>query len=403
MSSPARLPARRRDDSCDDVFAAMLDSVDDVTDAAVRKITSGEYAYAENRIPRDLLRAIVRATIASILRAQAGAPADDEAARRAGRIKAEYGIPLPSLLHAFRLGGLEIWERAVEQATDGDEASALLRRSSRFWGVLDHFTTVAADAHREVSDDRERRRRLAHRAALLALLDAADNDLDTAAELRILGLPAHAAYQVVIGDAGSGTDDPLPAVAARLANCRIPSAWTSELGERIGLIALAGEAEAEHALRVLEESAASRVGLSCPFTSLTDAPKAARQARVALRCIAPATVGVHRYGTAPVDAFLAAHATSAAELADSVLGPLLATGDTALLDTLDAWFTADGSTPRAARLLHCHRNTVLYRLARIATLTGRSLTRPAEAAELYVALRAVTLGAAERRTPHPAG
>ena len=42
-------------------------------------------------------------------------------------------------------------------------------------------------------------------------------------------------------------------------------------------------------------------------------------------------------------------------------------------------------------MLHCHRNTVGYRLGRIAELTGRSVGRPAEAAELYAAVRAVRL------------
>ena len=63
-----------------------------------------------------------------------------------------------------------------------------------------------------------------------------------------------------------------------------------------------------------------------------------------------------------------------------------------LLDTLEAWFDADGSTTDAGKRMHCHRNTVLYRLGRIAELTGRSVSRPAEASELYAALRAVRLG-----------
>jgi DNA-binding PucR family transcriptional regulator len=64
-----------------------------------------------------------------------------------------------------------------------------------------------------------------------------------------------------------------------------------------------------------------------------------------------------------------------------------------LLDTLEAWFAADGSTAEAGRRLHCHRNTVLYRLGKVAELTGRSVSRPAQAAELYVGLRAIRLGA----------
>jgi DNA-binding PucR family transcriptional regulator len=62
-----------------------------------------------------------------------------------------------------------------------------------------------------------------------------------------------------------------------------------------------------------------------------------------------------------------------------------------LLDTLSAWFAAGGSTVRAAAALHCHRNTVLYRLNRIAELTGRKIASPDASAELYIALQAVRL------------
>ncbi|WP_328919887.1 helix-turn-helix domain-containing protein [Streptomyces sp. NBC_01724] len=50
------------------------------------------------------------------------------------------------------------------------------------------------------------------------------------------------------------------------------------------------------------------------------------------------------------------------------------------------WLDRGGGTT-----LHCHRNTVLYRIARIAELTGRVPTRPVDAAELHVALRALRL------------
>jgi DNA-binding PucR family transcriptional regulator len=59
-----------------------------------------------------------------------------------------------------------------------------------------------------------------------------------------------------------------------------------------------------------------------------------------------------------------------------------------LLGTLEAWFAHGGSGTRAAAALHCHRNTVLNRLARVAELTGRDVNDPRAAAELYAAVRA---------------
>jgi DNA-binding PucR family transcriptional regulator len=45
-----------------------------------------------------------------------------------------------------------------------------------------------------------------------------------------------------------------------------------------------------------------------------------------------------------------------------------------LIDTLRAVLDAGGSPSRAASALYCHRNTVMYRLARLEALTGRSLS-----------------------------
>ena len=47
-----------------------------------------------------------------------------------------------------------------------------------------------------------------------------------------------------------------------------------------------------------------------------------------------------------------------------------------LLDTLEAFLAADGSPTRAADELYCHRNTVMHRLRRIESVTGRKLADP---------------------------
>lgn len=378
---------------CEEVFAELLASVDELTDVTVRKITTDESSYTENDLSPELLHSIVRANIEALLRIETDtANVDIKAAQWAGQVKAEHGVPLSALLHGFRLGALEIWEWAIARARTAEQADALLRKSARFWGVLDRLSTVATDAYRQVTDDRERQEQVSRRIALLGVFDGASGVRGAGAvgTPRVLGLPERASFCVVAGEVRRDGSDPLPGISARLAGVGIASVWTTELGERLGLVAPTGELESAAMLRAVEQVAASRVGVSRPFSSLATAPEAVRQARIALECVAPAEVGVHCYGTAPIDTFVAAHADSAAELSENVLGPLLSGegSDAALLDTLDAWFAADGSTAEAARRLHCHRNTVLYRIARIAELTGRAPTRPVDSAELYIALRA---------------
>ncbi|MFE4328927.1 hypothetical protein ACFRQM_05570 [Streptomyces sp. NPDC056831] len=141
-------------------------------------------------------------------------------------------------------------------------------------------------------------------------------------------MPERASCCVVAGEVGRNGEDPRPAITARPANADVASVRTTELGKRLGLVAPIGDTESAAALRAVKQAATSRVGVSGPFTALATAPEAVRQARIALECVAPAGVGVQCHGTAPIDTLVAAHAESAAELSENVLGPLLSGEDT---------------------------------------------------------------------------
>jgi purine catabolism regulator len=68
------------------------------------------------------------------------------------------------------------------------------------------------------------------------------------------------------------------------------------------------------------------------------------------------------------------------------LGPLLDAdnrGNQALLETLEGFFRCNGNLSETARVMHLHRNSLLYRLSRIEELLGRSL----EDAELRLSLQ----------------
>lgn len=123
-------------------------------------------------------------------------------------------------------------------------------------------------------------------------------------------------------------------------------------------------------------------------------PHTARSGPVAAVRPDPVTRPEHavpRRGGAPLDALIAADGVRAAEMAAVVLGGLAGRDprdEETLLHTLEVWFEAGGSTTAAARALHCHRNTVLNRLARVQALTGRDAARPVDAAELFAAIRA---------------
>ncbi|WP_314174023.1 CdaR family transcriptional regulator [Streptomyces winkii] len=57
----------------------------------------------------------------------------------------------------------------------------------------------------------------------------------------------------------------------------------------------------------------------------------------------------------------------------------------ALRSTLVAWHESGFNLVRAAKSLHIHRNTLLYRLEKISKLTRRNIREPAEATAVYLA------------------
>jgi len=81
------------------------------------------------------------------------------------------------------------------------------------------------------------------------------------------------------------------------------------------------------------------------------------------------------------------------ELSDfyqETLGPLSESdnrSNNALLDTLECFFNCNGNLSETARMMHLHRNSLLYRLGRIEELLGRSLEDPDLRLSLLIALK----------------
>ncbi|MCC7105432.1 MAG: helix-turn-helix domain-containing protein [Chloroflexi bacterium] len=75
------------------------------------------------------------------------------------------------------------------------------------------------------------------------------------------------------------------------------------------------------------------------------------------------------------------------------------------IPTLEAYFAAGASAKQTASRLRLHRNTVLYRLQRIAEISGHRLDDPSTCLNLQVALRLrhTRLAAARHATPTSIG
>ncbi len=393
----------------------LRDALDLLSEQIADGILHAEPVYRETRLPAAVVQPLVRANVAEILAALAGETSSLAPARETGRVTAAEGMPLDLLQHAYRLAGLRIWEELARRLRNQTDTTALLRASSRVWSAIDRSSNVAVQTHLEAAAGLGEN--MARTELLRGVLTGAVHDLETAR--RALGLPADVMLVVAITAPGTPLV-PKPGTAPVPTPCTAPvprdvgigvvgvgvgppdvlpnpdpdpvqvtTLWLTHEGDRLTLVTAPTSEDAHDALAGL--AAHARTGASRPFTSLADAPAALAQARTAVRTLPLGQVGLSRYGDRPLDALLVADDERAAELATAVLSGLRdrdPRDEELLLGTIEAWFEHGGSGTRAAEVLHCHRNTVLNRLARVADLTGRDITDPRAAAELYAAVRA---------------
>lgn len=140
--------------------------------------------------------------------------------------------------------------------------------------------------------------------------------------------------------------------------------------------------------RAADRGLALRIAIGSPASGVAALNVSARDAYDALQVgpIAAPDARIH-----PIDevrlhqALSVVPIDSRVRLTEGLLGPLLADRDwPALRETLIAWGDCAFTVSRAAARLHVHRNTLIYRLDKVARVLDRSLDEPGLAVALYV-------------------
>ena len=310
-----------------------------------------------------------------------GPPSEEELLpyRESARSRAEEGLPLEDLLHAYRLGGRLGWQALLNAALP-DEYPALLAAAEPLMHYIDSVSAAVAqtylDEHQHIVSEEERRQR--------ALVEALVHPEREAPALRDLaervGFPLAETYRPF-------------AKALPGAPTHAHSQLASALRTR-GVLALTeGDRVTGLATEDADEAVFSRpqglyaLGMPAPRAELAVALDDMRL-----------LVGVARRegleGSIEVDGFLLelllARAPDLADrLAGRVLGPLEAYAErrsSDLLETLEAFLECGLDRRQTAQRLHVHPNTLDYRLRRIAELTGLEPGRPRDLVLLELAL-----------------
>lgn len=368
----------------------MLAELDPVTDRLVAAIVAGDPSYGLGHTSVADLRQSCHDNLARILQSLTGEqqPGDVyDAPHATGRRRAEQGMPLESVLHAYRLGHRIIWDSLVEQARSADTVEALVVAASHVWELVDSYSSEVARAYRETENDLLRRDDQRRDALVDALLDGRGRDRLLAAEAaNVLDLPEHGGFVVAVL---SGTGSAATAAAA-LSVRGIRSVWRDRADREVGLIAL-GKAASEDVTAVLEKVPGLRGGLSPLVTGLAAVDAAHQLAETALRALPLTHVGVAALDERLPGALLVTAPDLSERLIARALGGVLALDPEerdVLLLTLRTWLDTGGAAAQTAARLFCHRNTVLNRLRRVEALTDRSLERVDHLVEWSLALLA---------------
>ncbi|MBU3063622.1 helix-turn-helix domain-containing protein [Nocardia sp. NEAU-G5] len=351
-------------------------------------------------VPRADLRDGCRRYLTRILDLLGGDTSDpehDDVAAAIGKHRAEQGVPMEAMLRTFRLGGGIVWEALLDQAELGDPANGVGPQEIReagtaMWTVIDGLSSALVTSYRNTELEQVRRDERRRHALIEDLLAGRAHDAAFAARAaRELNLPAQGAYLVV---AARGGGRPLHAGSeTALAASGIRSVWHDRVDTTIGLVSLESRTAAA-VLQQVRPQVRGRAGASPTVPGLAQVDSAHALALIALQTMPAEATGLVSLDERYPEALLVRSPDLTDLLLTHTLGPILdlpGREREVLLRTLSVWLAQNCSAANAAPRLHCHRNTVINRLARISTLLDRSLDGPRTQLELSLALTALGL------------
>jgi hypothetical protein len=376
-----------------EVAEAICARTDELAVDLARAITREVRLYqSAPPVPFETVTAGCAANMRPIFTAMAtDADFDTAAATELGAERARDGVPLSSVMEAYRVGFRRVWDAVVSEAetrarVNGEAVRAL---TAKLLAAQDTYTDAMAASYRE-EHDRRLRGDESERAVLIdALLHGRLFDRWSVWEAAdYLRLPTTGPFVAVAADVPAVGAQALPNVESKLRGIEVYSAWHLLPDLQAGIVHIKTDQKLSDVVALLSRMARTRVGVSARFDDLRETAQALRYARVMLRGQADPDQLVRMFD----GSILASAAVSAPEVMVKLAAPIVecfaAVADNereVLFTTFKTWLDNDGSLRDTGELMFCHPNTVRYRLHRIEQRTGRSLSCPRDIAELSLA------------------
>lgn len=409
-----------RDEARGAIVGAFLERLDEVVDRCLEAIWETVASYGRSGDPlRGDVREAVRANVAALAHvlSEGRELRRDELIRieEVGARRAEAGIPLDDVLHAYRTVSRVCWDVLAEECrrSQADALEAAIGLAEAVLRYTDQISTSVAEAYAQAQRAIVREQEGARREFLSDLLYGTDaSPEDVLRKAHTFGYDLSLSYIALVG-CGPGPDGGKEAIVSSAVS------RVSDLAKADPIVIQKGEqtiallpADPGTDIGVLPEKLVVEMGggwefgMGGPEPGLEGIRRAYLEAREALEIgMALGMDGaVYRFDDLLLYHFLKLEQVLVDRFIDQMLGPLIGydkrrKGE--LLKTLDSYFGADGSVKMAGEMLFAHPHTVTYRLKQIERLTGWSLRNPEDKLRLQLALRAHRLSQARREAENP--
>jgi hypothetical protein len=288
------------------------------------------------------------------------------------------GVPIESMLHAYRIAGRVTWSAVTGVIRTGEE-HLLADLAAQWMDYIDQASSAVARAYMSASAERLRSLDARRRELVEALLTATDPGEVAAVSLRFSTILAGAYVPVLVaGRAVAGRIDALLVAAP-------PRSLGGHRGDRVLLLVPDGLPEVAPLVATAPDALLAWGRPAAPGAALLDEVghvEALLEAAVA----EGRTAGAYGPDDLLVEQLLLGNDSVAAALRRRVRDLLVARDPGgAITSTLRAYL-ATGSVPETARREVVHANTVAYRLGRVRELTGLDPRVPVDAVLLVLGL-----------------
>lgn len=360
--------------------------IDEIVERAVRQTIGDEPTYTDGPVSQDDLRHHMERTMRLALIRLAGEDVPDElrsAASEVGRLRAEQGVPLSSVLHAFRLDLKALWEAIVaEGRTVGARARVdfLEQSTLMVWEAVEANTEEVVRGYRIAQENLNDIRSAAWNQLLL---DGDRNARTVDDAEQALGLRRAGHYTCVVGLFVSPRPELVTDCASRLERSgrEFYFDWFGQ--ELRGIVRSDGvDVALDDGLAPLGPHMCTVVDVD----GLSAVPAAVRLARMAVK--GRTTPGLQKL----LDDWLTVIAAANEELSDALHGnvfrPLQHLTDHergSVLESVGDLVEHGGTIADIAARTYRHRNTVRKRLQTFATLTGLDLSLTRDLATTAIA------------------